>query len=189
MIQIEYLEKTFKMLNRKQGIKGAFSDLFSKDYNYVKAVDDISLNIKKGEIMGYIGPNGAGKSTIEISFINIIMFFVLTISASLICMALMISSSALGFLGGGSNSLMFLASDLKVYAGYPLTIFNKFFKILFTFLIPIGFIAYYPAQYFLTSNAEISILTYLSPVISIIFFWISCKIWIRCADNYSGTGS
>ena len=30
--------------------------------NFV-AVDDISLNVKKGEIFGFLGPNGAGKST------------------------------------------------------------------------------------------------------------------------------
>jgi ABC-2 type transport system ATP-binding protein len=29
----------------------------------VKALDDISLNIKKGEIFGFLGPNGAGKTT------------------------------------------------------------------------------------------------------------------------------
>jgi ABC-2 type transport system ATP-binding protein len=29
----------------------------------VKAVDDISFNVKKGEILGFLGPNGAGKTT------------------------------------------------------------------------------------------------------------------------------
>lgn len=29
----------------------------------VKAVDDISLDVRKGEIFGFIGPNGAGKTT------------------------------------------------------------------------------------------------------------------------------
>lgn len=35
MIELEHLTKTFKVLNRKEGLKGAISDLFSKDYKYV----------------------------------------------------------------------------------------------------------------------------------------------------------
>ncbi len=63
MIEIEHLTKTFKVLNRKEGLKGAISDLFSRDYKYVTAVNDVSIHINKGEIIGYVGPNGAGKST------------------------------------------------------------------------------------------------------------------------------
>ena len=37
----------------------------SKSYNKgkVKAVDDLTLTIKSGEIFGFLGPNGAGKTT------------------------------------------------------------------------------------------------------------------------------
>jgi ABC-2 type transport system ATP-binding protein len=35
----------------------------SKTFGDVKAVDDISFDVKQGEIFGFLGPNGAGKTT------------------------------------------------------------------------------------------------------------------------------
>ena len=35
----------------------------SKDYSTVRALDDVSLKVGRGEIFGFFGPNGAGKTT------------------------------------------------------------------------------------------------------------------------------
>ena len=63
IIEIKNITKEFKVLNRREGLKGSLKDLFSRDYRIVRAVDNISMNIRQGEIVGYLGPNGAGKST------------------------------------------------------------------------------------------------------------------------------
>lgn len=35
----------------------------SKNFGTLKAVDDVSFELKKGEVVGFLGPNGAGKTT------------------------------------------------------------------------------------------------------------------------------
>lgn len=62
-IVMKNVVKNFKVLNRHEGLKGSLKDLFSHDYKTVTAVNNISIDIKHGEIVGYLGPNGAGKST------------------------------------------------------------------------------------------------------------------------------
>jgi ABC-2 type transport system ATP-binding protein len=62
-IIVNDIHKSFRILNRREGLQGAVRDLFSRNYKWVKAVDGISFSISQGELVGFIGPNGAGKST------------------------------------------------------------------------------------------------------------------------------
>jgi ABC-type multidrug transport system ATPase subunit len=46
----------------------------TKIYNGLKAVNDVSFQIQKGEIFGFLGPNGAGKTTTIKSILGLIQF-------------------------------------------------------------------------------------------------------------------
>lgn len=63
MIKVENLVKTYKIIEKEEGLIGYFKNLFHPKYKDFMAVKGINFEIKEGELVGYIGENGAGKST------------------------------------------------------------------------------------------------------------------------------
>ncbi len=62
-IEVNNVSKRFRINKRAGGIPGMIANMFVPKYEYRQAVDAISFQIEKGEMVGFIGPNGAGKST------------------------------------------------------------------------------------------------------------------------------
>ena len=49
MIELKNITKTYKVSKRDAGLKNAFKSYFKRDYEEVKALDDISFKIDEGE--------------------------------------------------------------------------------------------------------------------------------------------
>lgn len=73
MIYVENLRKEFKKIIKEPGFKGSVKALFKPNKEIIKAVDGISFDVPKGEILGFLGPNGAGKSTVIKMLTGILM--------------------------------------------------------------------------------------------------------------------
>ncbi len=63
MIEIKNICKTYHVVKKGEGIRGALKGLVKKEVKVIPAVSNLNFTINKGEIVGFIGPNGAGKST------------------------------------------------------------------------------------------------------------------------------
>ena len=63
MIEVSHITKTYRVAKRDAGFINAFHSLFHREYEEIRALDDVSFTIQDGEMVGYIGPNGAGKSS------------------------------------------------------------------------------------------------------------------------------
>ena len=74
------------------------------------------------------------------------------------------------------------------FAEYPLEIFNPLTIMIFTFVIQIGFISYYPAQIFVGQGIWITA-AYLTPLVALVMLAISIAFWKFGLKNYTSTGS
>lgn len=63
IIEVKDLVKTYKIIEKEDGLRGYVKNLIKPKYKEFTAVNKINFNIKEGELVGYIGENGAGKST------------------------------------------------------------------------------------------------------------------------------
>ena len=122
------------------------------------------------------------------SVLMILKMIVFLLTASLIMIALQNAAAATCFWIQNSFYVLDLVMRFKDYAKYPITIFNSVFRFIFTFVIPIAFIAYYPSLVILRPDA-VPVLSWISPVIGLVFFWLSYRFWMFGALKYSGTGS
>lgn len=63
LIRVENLSKTYTFHQQGAGVFAALKSVFRRQVQHRLAVNDISFEIRAGEIVGFLGPNGAGKTT------------------------------------------------------------------------------------------------------------------------------
>ncbi len=119
---------------------------------------------------------------------KLILLFFLIISASLVMVSLMIMAASTAFWFRESLGVMSFVFKFRDHSRYPLTIFNNIFRYLLTYIIPVGFISYYPCLFFLRPQ-NIPPITFASPIIGIVLFLIAYRVWDKGTKIYAGTGS
>lgn len=113
------------------------------------------------------------------------IFFV---SACFIYAGISITLSALSFFTVGKADFANLTMELKEFAKYPLGIYKKGLQVIFTFIIPIGFVAFYPSMIFI-EGFKLSYMILLVPLVAYLYYSFSKFIWYAGMKKYGSTGS
>ena len=128
------------------------------------------------------------KLQLGFSILLLLKLIIFLFTASLVMIAMQNAAAATCFWIQNSFYILDFVNRFREYAKYPVTIFNHVFRFIFTFILPIAFIAYYPSIVILRPD-QIPLLSWLSPVVGCVFFFLSYKLWMYGATKYSGTGS
>ncbi|MBP5492101.1 MAG: ABC-2 family transporter protein, partial [Clostridiales bacterium] len=110
------------------------------------------------------------------------------LTASLFMIAIMNAAADTCFWIVGSGYVMVIMFRFQDFAKYPSSIFHGILRILFTFVIPIAFVAYYPSLAILESE-NVPVLTWCAPALGVLFFYLSYKFWMLGVRKYDFTGS
>ncbi len=119
---------------------------------------------------------------------NIGMLFIFLVSGTLIYNALTMIASTFAFWTIQNAPFISLISDITELTKFPLDIYSPILRALFTFALPIGFIGFYPAQFFFDGSRYL-LYSYFTPVVAIIVIGLAALFWRIGLSHYQSTGS
>ncbi|WP_028561123.1 ABC transporter permease [Paenibacillus pinihumi] len=125
---------------------------------------------------------------------NIIKLLLVLLGGVLIRASLFISLGTIAFWTKRNASMVgFTLSMLERGTMYPLSIYPYVLQVIFTFIIPIGFISFYPAAEFLGKGSESFQLplnfALATPAVGLVCFMLSQWIFRRGMKSYESAGS
>lgn len=172
-------------------IDGSFIKFYFRPLNTMFYFMSERLDIKGiGQV--FMGLGGIIYASVKLGIVwstgKLLLAGVLLFSSSLILISMMVLATSAGFWVKNSFSIMELTFKVKDFSRYPTSIFSGLFHWLFSYIIPVGFISYYPLQA-LIRPVEAGNTYLLTPLIGLGLFAFTFWVWERGVGSYSGTGS
>lgn len=125
---------------------------------------------------------------------NTIGIIAVLLGATLIRGSLYLITGTFAFWSRSNNNSMmdFSRSFLDLTTNYPLSIYPQIVQMLFTFLLPLGFITFYPACDFLGKSNMLGFsngLIWITVSIGILVFWLARRFFKAGLKRYESSGS
>ena len=122
---------------------------------------------------------------------NIVTIVLFILGAAAIQGGFLVLCSVFSFKMVNENPMFTLFFQSKSFLKYPISIYGGGLQILLTFILPLGFINYYPAQYLLSKssgifNYQLGIVT---PLVGAALLLLAYALWMWRLRHYNSSGS
>lgn len=82
--------------------------------------------------------------------------------------------------------------NMRKFAGYPISIYNKFIQMLMIYVVPFAFVNYFPAQYLLRKE-DMALYNeaymYIAPLVGVVLYVLAYLFWRISVRRYTSTGN
>jgi ABC-2 type transport system permease protein len=123
---------------------------------------------------------------------DVLLLALFVVSGAMVLFGIFLAVISTGFWFEDRVGLVPPVFNLMAFGKYPITIFHPVVRFTLSFLIPFGFMAFYPATHFLSGSgttAEFAVFCYLTPAIALLVFSIGYVVWRMGMRSYRSTGS
>ncbi|MEM4247808.1 MAG: ABC-2 family transporter protein [Candidatus Nanoarchaeia archaeon] len=165
------------------------------DIMLVKPANPLLLSIANGsDIDGLprtiVGASIAAYSLIKMGWafdiVHLFSYCMLILAALLFLLSLQVIIAAMSFLFVKSFTLWNIVDVLTDIGKNPITVFGPMGMLIFTFVLPIGLVAFYPASAILGKIAPLQIFEVV--VVALAFFGFSALLWNLGIRKYASAG-
>ena len=135
----------------------------------------------------------AGRVGIHWDLVTILYYIGAIIGGVLIQGGIFILFSALSFYFVETGSIREIFYwNMRKFAGYPISIYNKFIQTIMIYVVPFAFVNYFPAQYLLRKDDMAfynEAYMYIAPLVGVAIYVIAYVFWCISVKRYTSTGN
>jgi len=129
---------------------------------------------------------------IHITILKIVFLLAAILGAALIQTAILVVIGTMSFWLVKNTATYSLLNCFNNFLDYPITIYARSIQAFLTFVIPVAFVNFYPAHYFLNKTGDnlfFPALQYGTPVVGLVMFFMAYQFWKIGVNKYESTGS
>lgn len=155
--------------------------------------NDVQINAF-GDLLGGVALFAAATTLVDIdwSMWSLLFLLMAIIGGALLEMGLNLLIGTLGFRFLNTGGLLYLLDAFfSDFGNYPLRIFGNTVQFLFTFGLPLAFMAYFPATVLLNRTGELSVppaLSYAAPLVGVVWWLLAVYCFQHELKRYQSAG-